>query len=69
MTATLPNDIARCPGSGDAVEGWREGCDDCQRRLSPAGECTAWMAPPPVIVFECEYRLDPVAASSHPPAA
>jgi len=57
---TLPNDIARCAGAGSDEEGWREGCEDCMRRTEP-GDCgyTFWMAPPPIIAFECEYRIEP----------
>ena len=56
---TLPNDIARCAGVGNDEEGWREGCDECMRRTSPSGEMQLWMEPPPIIVFECEYRIEP----------
>jgi hypothetical protein len=57
---TLPNDIARCPGYGyeeDDGFHWGEGCEDCLRRTSPGG--TSTMEPPSIIVFECEYRIDP----------
>ena len=50
---------ARCLGSGIYEDGewhWREGCDDCQRRYGWAG---GWIEPPPIIVFECEYRIGP----------
>jgi hypothetical protein len=59
--ANLPNDVARCPGVGDDVEGFREGCDDCLRRTSPPNDpMRVWMmSPPAIIVFECEYRIDP----------
>lgn len=62
---------ARCPGSGSYEDGkwhWREGCDDCQRRILWAGE--GWMDPPPIIAFECEYRIEPdgiVAQGEHAP--
>jgi hypothetical protein len=58
---TLPADIARCRGVGDDTEGWREGCDDCLRRTSPPpnSERVVRMQPPAIIVFECEYRLEP----------
>lgn len=56
----LPDDVARCSGSGDDEEGWREGCDDCQRRTSQSyGDWVVIMAPPPIIVFECEFRIEP----------
>ena len=55
--STLPHDFARCPGDGSDDEGWREGCDDCLRRTAPGGE--QHMGPPPIIVFECEFRIEP----------
>ena len=51
----LPLDFARCAGVGSDAEGWREGCEDCLRRLAQGGEL--WMEPPPVVVFECEERV------------
>ena len=59
---SLPHDIARCPGAGSAKEGWREGCKDCLRRTSKppkTAQWVPWMAPPPVIVFECPYHVPP----------
>ena len=61
---SLPRDIARCPGVGDDFDGWREGCEDCQRRTDPGGDYTPHMAPPPIIVFECEHRIE----KANPPA-
>ena len=58
---TLPNDIARCQGIGyEEDDGfyWRDGCEDCQRRTSPPGKVKD-IEPPSIIVFECEYRIDP----------
>ena len=66
----VPNNSARCPGSGSYEDGkwhWREGCDDCQRRYGWAG---GWIEPPPIIAFECEYRIGPdeiVAQGEHAP--
>lgn len=54
---TLPHDFARCLGDGSDDEGWREGCEDCLRRTAPGGEQR--IEPPPIIVFECEYRIEP----------
>ena len=55
----LPNDVARCAGVGDDEEGWREGCEDCARRLSEStGAGTAWMLPPAIIAFWCEFRIE-----------
>lgn len=54
----LANDIARC--AGVYAEGWREGCWDCQRRTDPGeGDHIVHMAPPKLIVFECEFRIEP----------
>ncbi len=59
----LLNDIARCAGVGSESEGWREGCEDCLRRTSPAdGDWVSNMAPPPIIAFECEFRIVPDAS-------
>lgn len=60
MSHFLPFDKARCRGVGDDEGGtlpweWREGCEDCLRRLAPGGE--RQMEPPPVVAFECEYRI------------
>ncbi len=59
-TAALLTEQARCQGVGyqedDGWE-WREGCEDCLRRTSPGG--SVHMEPPPIIVFECEYRIAP----------
>jgi hypothetical protein len=56
---TLPYNIARCEGW--QAEGiWREGCDDCLRRTSAGDpDRQVWMGAPPLVVFECEYRIDP----------
>ena len=67
----VPNNSARCLGTGSDEDGewhWREGCDDCQRRILWAGE--DWIDPPPIIAFECEYRIGPdeiVAQGEHAP--
>ena len=60
MTDTLPADIARCPGVGSDSEGWRDGCDICLRRLAPDADHKGapHMAPPAIIVFECEHLLE-----------
>ena len=59
MPATLPNDVARCAGVGSDEEGWREGCDDCARRLAEStSEVSAWMMPPAIIAFWCEFRIE-----------
>ena len=63
--------IARCLGSGSYEDGkfyWREGCDDCQRRVAWTKE--DWIDPPPIIAFECEYRIGPdeiIAQGEHAP--
>jgi hypothetical protein len=60
---TLAYDVARCTGIWDDEDGktsWREGCDDCLRRTSPGHPTCQWyMAPPPIVTFECEYRIAP----------
>lgn len=58
---TLPTDVARCPGSQPDPGDFREGCEDCLRRTSPPAnpERVVMMAPPPIITFECEYRIAP----------
>jgi hypothetical protein len=59
---TLPADVARCPGvgydEGAGIE-WRDGCDDCLRRASPPVDPERMMAPPVLVVFECEARIAP----------
>ena len=57
---TLQHDVARCVGVGSDEEGWREGCDDCLRRTAilPKG-WAAWVEPPAIIAFECEFRIEP----------
>ena len=56
----LPYDIARCPGVGSDAEGWREGCETCLRRTSPTDPFSGvWMEPPLIVVFECEFRIEP----------
>ena len=58
----LPADVALCPGVGNDADGWREGCADCRRRTCrPGHERQVWMTPPPLVVFECEYRIEPEA--------
>ena len=62
---TLPNDIARCSGVGSDEEGWREGCEDCQRRTAESTSAVvAHMLPPAFIVFFCESRIAPSNALS-----
>lgn len=58
----LPNDFARCPGESgteDGVTRWREGCETCLRRTAPRTGEGPWIAPPPVIVFECPHLIPP----------
>jgi len=54
----LPDGIARCRGVGEDGE-WREGCDDCARRLAPVQDeyRAVWMEPPAIIAFECEFLI------------
>ena len=59
LVRRLPDDVARCAGSGSDEEGWREGCDVCLRRLSSSdGEWVFHMLAPPIIVVECEFLID-----------
>jgi len=45
---TLPADVASRPGSGSDAEGWRIGCETCERRtLPPADPEMAPMTPLP----------------------
>jgi hypothetical protein len=54
-------DFARCPGVSYDGQ-WREGCDDCQRRAAPEESAAVyWIAPPAIVVFECESRIAPDA--------
>ena len=55
---TIPNDIARCRGVGDELDGWREGCEECLRRTSPPGPNSPWIEPPLIIAFWCEYLIE-----------
>lgn len=63
MTAgarSLPADVARCPGFATDEGDFREGCEDCLRRTDrSAFPLAAWMAPPLIVVFECEARIAP----------
>ena len=57
---TLPANVERCSGVEDDSGGWRDGCEDCMRRTDrSAFPLTAWMAPPLIVVFECEARIAP----------
>ena len=57
-SANAKNDIARCAGVGSDEEGWREGCEDCARRLAEStSDVSAWMMPPAIIAFWCEFRI------------
>lgn len=54
----LPDDVARCRGVGEDGE-WREGCENCARRLAPvAGDRVVSMEPPAIIAFECEFLIE-----------
>ena len=63
---TLPADVARCVGSGSDADGWRDGCDDCLRRLAPPvdPERVLRMSPPAVVAFWCEGHIPAGAADS-----
>ena len=51
----LPNDKARCNGVGSDAEGWREGCQDCLRRIAPRPDVFWFQLPPDVV--PCELRI------------
>lgn len=58
--AKLPADVARCSGAEADDGSLRDGCDDCRRRTDRSFfPQAAWMAPPPLVVFECEARIAP----------
>jgi hypothetical protein len=54
-------EVLGCPGDGGREDGqwhWREGCEDCQRRIRP-DPAHGVIKPPPIIAFECELRIEP----------
>lgn len=54
----LADDIARCEGVNEEGE-WREGCENCARRLAASdGARVVRMTPPEIIAFECEYLIE-----------
>ena len=53
----MTRDFARCRGVGNNKDGWREGCENCARRLAPASGDVPNMEPPYIIVFWCEYHI------------
>lgn len=60
--STLPDNVARCQGSGSDEDGWREGCETCLRRTAPlpAPHVMTWMiSPPAIITFWCPHEIQP----------
>jgi hypothetical protein len=58
---TLPDDYARCDGEGAEENSkwhWREGCENCLRRIAPRPDPCWMMSPPPIIAFECEFLIE-----------
>lgn len=56
----LAADVARCGGYENEEGDLREGCDDCLRRTDRGDfPMQSWMAPPLIVVFECEARIPP----------
>lgn len=61
----LRYDEARCNGVGFPSEDepgqtdWREGCEDCARRLSPVpdGRDVPILQPPAIIAFWCPWYI------------
>ena len=58
----LPDDVARCAGVSDEIDGviyWREGCEECLRRTAQSnGGRVVNMEPPTLITFFCEFIID-----------
>ena len=52
----LPNDFARCNGYGHD-EDLGADCLHCLRRIAPRPNPCVMMAPPDIIVFQCEYLI------------
>ena len=54
-------EVLGCPGAGIQEDGqwhWREGCEDCLRRIRPSpGDGV--IEPPGVVFEECELRIEP----------
>jgi hypothetical protein len=58
---TLPGDYDRCDGFSYIEDGklnWREGCENCLRRIAPRPDPCWIMPPPPIIAFECEFLIE-----------
>jgi hypothetical protein len=54
-------EVLGCPGDGYGEDGrwaWREGCEDCLRRIRP-DPADGVIEPPPIIAFWCELRIEP----------
>jgi hypothetical protein len=54
-------EVLGCPGDGGSEDGrwdWREGCEDCARRIRP-DPADGVVKPPAVIAFECHLRIEP----------
>lgn len=64
-TPFLPYEIPRCPGNSSNEDGaieWQEGCEACLRRTAPPHPDPAqqqWIKPPSIVVFVCEYLIEP----------
>ena len=56
-------EVLGCPGAGIQEDGqfdWAYDCADCQRRIRP-DPADGVVEPPPIVVFECELRIEPSA--------
>ena len=54
-------EVLGCPGAGIQEDGqfdWAYGCADCLRRVRP-DPADGVLEPPPIVVFECELRIEP----------
>ena len=56
-------EVLGCPGDGYHEDGrwdWREGCEDCTRRIRP-DPADGVIEPPPIVAFWCVLRIEPNA--------
>lgn len=55
----LPYDVARCAGVGSDIDGWRDGCESCARRLAGPTENgrTIFIAPSEIIDSCCRNHI------------
>ena len=57
MFEVKPNDVIYCSGYVDDSDNWRDGCDDCNRRLEPKnGRVIKLIFPQLITGISCSYR-------------